>query len=444
MNEYEQIKQSDSLESAFEDPDREIVQSIIELVDQLPALPIVVHKILQMIQTEDTSAAEIAEVIVLDSALAMRVLSLVNSALYAIQNPVTTVQHAVALLGFTEVKNLVLGLKLMEAFPGEETTVVDRDKHWEHSLACGLCAKNLAQSMPQVEPDEAFLGGLLHDIGKMVFDTYFQTQWEEVQRKAEDEGSSPLKLEKELIGADHALVGEWVGRHWHLPTLYQSIIRYHHQVPLGVGDIDPVARQYCALTQAANILVRWLHLGSSGFSPLQSVPREILDLLGISEPQAIEGSLEKTLTEMEQWKRTLGLDKPSDAYDADPDLSRDAHPLWVICSRKFKVPVLYSLLRTLCNEVHVSHWGEKLLSLADNIPHQAIIMDLRNARVDQQKFVAFLRSIRSQSSAPVLVVFSEGNELKTPTAQKVHDIYFLQGTPPHRGTLSEWLRKTLS
>jgi len=439
-----QNKCIDYMEITIEDVDREIIQSIVELIDQLPALPIVVQRILQVIEQENTTTKEIADLISLDPALSARLLSLVNSAYYSCS--VSTIQHAVALLGFSEVKNLTIGLKVMETLSAVEFGSLDPDLFWEHSLACGLCARNLAKHVSQVKPDEAFLGGLLHDIGKMVFGAYLEDRWNAVQKRAEAEGHSPLVLENKLIGVAHTTVGKWLARHWKIPVLHQLAIQYHHALPEEAEDLNHQEQKYCAIIYAANILVRCMNLGSSGYSLLRPVPTQILALLVQDDPHVFEESIDKTLCELTEWKKTLGIpDKGTALAEVSgpgPDSPHESPSLLVICPEKNRIPSLQTLLKTLGYRVHTSCFGEKFLPLLAQDKHQAFVIDLRGMMVDTQKLITSLQSARSQSTAPILLL-ADNNKLVLSPSLEGQNIHCLQGFQPHREALHQWLQTVL-
>jgi HD-like signal output (HDOD) protein len=427
---------------AADDADLVIVSSITELVDQLPALPIVVQKMLALLQREDASTREISKIISLDPAVSMRVLRIANSALYALPNPVTTIQHAVNLLGFAELRRLSVGLKVTDLFSDASSCAIDRNAFWEHSLACGVCARRIAERTRSIEPDEAFLGGLLHDIGKLVLGCYFHEEWGRLQERALAEAEDPLKSEEMAVGMPHTVIGKMLLAHWQIPDLHQNAIEFHHGIP-PEKVLSAQERTYCAIISTANILVRWMDLGSSGHSTVRQIPSEVWEPIQLNDEE-LEEVLRMTRWEVAEWKKVLGLGQKeslaaltetTDSWD-----SGGSPPVWVIGSRVEKVPSLTTLLSASGYPVRRAHWGEKLLGLVAEVPHQAIMMDLRRAKVDARKLIPFLLATRSRSVAPILVIVSNG--LNLPPAlesQKIHALH----EAPHIGTLKQWLQESV-
>ena len=385
--------------------DRDLVESITAFIDTLPALPFVVQKIIALIHRDDTSAKDIADVISLDTALAARVLRLVNSALFSIANAVTTIEHAVALLGFSEVRNLALGLKVVDALPQKNTAGLDRNAFWEHSLACGLCARRMAELKPYgISPDEAFLGGLFHDVGKLVLDDYLGDKWRETQELARSEGISPLTAEEKIFGVPHTTVGEWLAKRWKLPHMYQLAISYHHDLP-GQG-CSQEETLFCEIIRASNSLIQWMSLGSSGFTVLSYLSKDEIEMLNLSEAELTDILLE-TQANLSNWKQILGLQgKTVSPYGETVDAR--TRELWCVIPAAQRVPSLKTLLSTLGYKVYCSHWGENLIEVAAYTPHKVILLDLRGVKVEPEKLVSFLKALRNKSEAPVLVLSPTG------------------------------------
>lgn len=428
----------EEMEYGGEDADQEIILSVTELIDQLPALPLVVQRILNLLGREDSSSRQIADAISLDPALAARVLRLVNSALFSLADPVTTVQHAVRLLGFAEIRNLTMGLKIMETSFGQAEGILDRSKFWEHSLACGICAKHLATGFPEIDPEEAFLGGLLHDIGKLVLDSYFQEAWSEAMERCQGSDCLPLEMEKKMVGLPHTTIGRILARHWKIPELHQAAIEHHHRLPQAQGRSQE-EYLFCAVVLAANLLVRWLDLGTSGPSVLLPIPQELARILRL-EDRRLERILAHTLKEVGEWKATLGLGKSATTSEPSAGEVEDREEpsrIWVISPAAYRPPSLAQLLEASGYLVDRSSWGERLLEKAQEIQCEAVIMDLRSVKPEPEKICLFLKAMRSRIKAPILLVGWNGMQL--PSEGIPVDVHVMKGAP-HRGALRRWLQ----
>ncbi len=425
-----------------DDPDADIIQGITHFIDQLPSLPMVVQRMLHILQRDEATTREVAEVINLDPALAAKLLKLVNSALYALQDPVTTVHHAVTIAGFMEVRNLALGMKLMESLPGADKEVLDRTMYWEHSLACALCARGIASAVSPATAEEAFLGGLLHDMGKLVLSVYFGEQWREALEAAEAQGRPPLEVEAELIGAPHTVVGQMLAHHWRLPRLPVMAIGHHHELP-PAGDMSNEERLHCAMIAAADNLVRWMDLGSSGYSRLSPLQKELSVPLGLEDSRT-EVLLRETARALSDWKAVFGLNDDHANIRAcvrpEPDAPTRAPRLWVIGPAQGPSPSVRAMVAAMGYEVHASHWGEGLLRTAAEMGQDAILMDLRGLKVATDGLTSFLRAMRSRSPSPILLIHS--GQVPSPSPELGPWVASME-RPPSAGRLNEWLRHVL-
>lgn len=212
---------------------RDELRESIEQVETLPSLPGVVVHLLDLTQDESSSADRIAQVIESDAAMTARLLRLANSSLYNFRTPLTTVPRAVAAMGYNAVRCMALGMGLARTFAGKNGGPgLPLEDFWKHSLACGVCARMLALKMPgTLDPDEAFMAGLLHDLGRALLATSFPGDYAQVLRETQETGAPLLEAEERVFGASHVEAGKWLAEHWGLPDLLTQVIWLHHQPP---------------------------------------------------------------------------------------------------------------------------------------------------------------------------------------------------------------------
>jgi len=213
--------------------DAELKKKTITGISNLPTLPEVATRLMQMVNDPDTSAADAAKVISRDVGITSKVLRMANSAFYGIPRTITTVQNAVVLLGMKVVNSLVLSVSVGEIFPSKDPAAkIDRKAFWTHSLACAVAGKLLAQKIKRphlVDPEESFCSGLLHDIGKLVLDHYFYDEYIQAKKDARQKNVSLFESEKVFFGYTHTDVGDWLTSKWELPRDLRIPIIYHHQ-----------------------------------------------------------------------------------------------------------------------------------------------------------------------------------------------------------------------
>lgn len=203
------------------------IDDILELIHDLPSLPEVVIDIINSIDHEDMNVAQLTRKISLDQSLTAKILRRANSSYYNTRSNVTTVQQAINLIGFSGVRNLIVAMAFKGSFHATACQGFDFSVFWRHSIATAVCAKALARHL-QLNQDYAYTAGLLHDIGRLVLVTYFTRQYEQAIAWRAEHDCHILQAEREVIGVDHAIVGEALAKHWKFSKGMQNAIARHH------------------------------------------------------------------------------------------------------------------------------------------------------------------------------------------------------------------------
>ncbi|MCB2185401.1 MAG: HDOD domain-containing protein [Deltaproteobacteria bacterium] len=200
-------------------------------IERLAAMPQVVMQLVEALKDDLTPLDKLETIIESDPALASRVLSLANSAYYGFYQEITTIRRAVLAIGFEELRLLALGVGLAEFFnPNQIPKGLDGEQLWIHTLTVSWLAKDLAQRAGHSSPGEVMVGGLLHDLGKLVLATHFTREYAQVVREAL-RGPKPYYQVEEEFGLEHTLVGYWLAKRWNLPEVLAVAIRDHHTPP---------------------------------------------------------------------------------------------------------------------------------------------------------------------------------------------------------------------
>ena len=202
------------------------IKRYIAMVGDLPSVPAVASAVLQVAGDPASSADDLRQVIDRDPALSARILKVSNSSLYSFSRKIETVQHSIALLGFRTVTNIVMAASLREVF----THFGLAEKQlWEHSTLAGTVAARLTEHAAiDVDREEAFTAGLLHDLGKIALNNTSRKKYTNVLAKVYNEGVSFTSAELEEFGFDHAELGACVAAKWKLSSSLENAIRYHH------------------------------------------------------------------------------------------------------------------------------------------------------------------------------------------------------------------------
>lgn len=267
----------------------------------LPSMPQVLVELIDICNVNEIDLQKAAAVVAKDASLSAKVLQLVNSAFIGSKRKYTDIHQAVIYLGAEVVKNLAISVSVQQVFRRVETnTLLSLDRFWYHSFHNGLIAQNIAREIDFPSPSDAYLSGLLHDIGKLLLWMAFPGKYAPLLLKGVRCHNGRLAfLEKEKLAIDHCEAGAWLCRQWHLPTTIADSIEYHHH------PIDEVA-QALPLTKILSF--------SDMLSHAEKVDKELVNtaerLLNLTAPQLTRIS-ENVVAQLDGVAKQLGIRIPS-------------------------------------------------------------------------------------------------------------------------------------
>ena len=203
-------------------------QDLVARNVRLVSLPEVCIQVQTLADSPHTSAEDIGEVIGKDTALTSRLLKLVNSAYFSLPRKVDTVTRAVNMIGTRELRNLTMAASAAEVFARIPGNLIDMATFWQHSVYCGLVARNLAQHCNVLHSERLFTAGLLHDVGRLLMLMKLPDETAEAESLRRQSDKDICELEQQLVGFDHAEVGQVLLLHWNMPANLCASILYHH------------------------------------------------------------------------------------------------------------------------------------------------------------------------------------------------------------------------
>ncbi|MEM7681595.1 MAG: HDOD domain-containing protein [Planctomycetota bacterium] len=254
-----------------------IVQSAISEVSHIATLPEVTMKIIHLVEDPDSTAQDLNKVISNDPALGARILKVVNSAFYGLPGQIGSINRAVVLLGLNAVKNIAIAASLAKLFRGGKIcSHFDARDLWTNAIASATTTRLLAERVGLGLPDEAFLAGLIHDIGLMVEIQAKRTEFvEALELFYAEENVSLIEAETKVIGASHEQFGAGLCKQWKFPVSFQYVTGFHHR-PWELAEAN---RTLSNLVYVADILTCRLELGFSAGKPdAEPDPRVLADL----------------------------------------------------------------------------------------------------------------------------------------------------------------------
>lgn len=236
------------------------LRRITEKIIGLPTLPTIVTQLITLVGNPKSSARDVAKLISTDQALTAKILKVANSAFYGFPRKIATVQLAIVVLGFEAVKNLGLSVAVLKRFSsGAEHALFDRQRFWAHAIGTGVAGRQLARKFGMGNGDEAFVGGILHDIGKLILIEHFFDEFSEALERAEADEISIAEAEEAVLGVTHAEVGGWLAEKWNLPPSLVETITHHHHPGMLAEPEPPVL-----LIHMADNLLRHIGIGGNG------------------------------------------------------------------------------------------------------------------------------------------------------------------------------------
>lgn len=239
-------------------------------IDSIPTLPAIAMEAIRLMEGDQSNFNSIADLLKNDQVLSGRILHYANSAFVGARTEITTISRAISLLGFTTIRSIILSVAVFECFSGQLASRREElVKFWLHSIGVAATAEILAGKLGFSQPDEAYLAGLVHDIGKLVCFLHlpegFMKVCQELERQGDYGVEAPLALEmeEEIMGLTHTEVGKLVAEQWLFPAGLVKSMWLHHQPVF--STIKPAPENLHQLVRFADVLCVAHSIGSSYF-----------------------------------------------------------------------------------------------------------------------------------------------------------------------------------
>ncbi|WP_045211446.1 HDOD domain-containing protein [Desulfonatronovibrio magnus] len=250
------------------------MESLVKREVELVSLPDVFYEIMEVVKSPVSSAAHIAEVISKDTSLSSRMLKLVNSTFYSFISRIDTLSRAVTIVGTVEITNLAMGISVTSMFDDIPEDIVNVNDFWEHSIAVGVLARILAAEAGMPDTERVFVGGLLHDIGRMVLIKHHPDVCAGILLAAAEQPVPLYQLERKHTGFTHADLGEALLKEWNIPPTLADILARHHA--RSWDNLDEAL-----LVQIADSIAHGMGFGHSGSRRVTPIDKEAWQVTGL-------------------------------------------------------------------------------------------------------------------------------------------------------------------
>lgn len=278
------------------------LNEIIERVDGLPPLPQALLQASQLMEDEDSDASSVAGVIKLDPELTSQVIRLCNSAAYGFSRRIETVQEGVAILGFKALKSLIYTLishsTLNKPASGYS---LEKDSLWLNALTGAVYARHIAQKYRLVDPELAFTGAILRDIGKIILEKYVGANYQFIEGLALRQKVDFVTAEEQALGFSHATVGFKIAEKWGLPERLALVIQHHHH-PSKLKQAQPENFKLVTTVHLADTMTMMVGIGVGGDGLMYTLDTQALEQCNV--PVSNE-SFELLIAELSSLNKTV-------------------------------------------------------------------------------------------------------------------------------------------
>lgn len=252
---------------------------IVDKVDDIQSLPIIITKIIALADDPESNIHDMEDLILKDQALTSKILRLANSTHYGYARRISTISEATILLGFQAIKGIALASTVKPFFKKElKGYLLEKNILWNQSQTCAIASRFIGKKIKYPNPEEAYIAGLLRDIGKTILNEHMEKEYNEILEKIKEEQISFLDGEREVLGFDHGEIGKKVANKWNLPPNLVEAIAYHHTPDL--STLNPILVSIIHIADAITMMMG-VGLGLDGLQ--YNISETALNNLNLSE-----------------------------------------------------------------------------------------------------------------------------------------------------------------
>ena len=270
----------------------------VEALINVPTLEGVLEKIKPLMDSSNAGVEDISNIISADQVLSAKILRVVNSVFYGFPGQISSLRHALIILGFDAVKGLILSTSVFDAMLAGGFYGL-----WEHSMGCAMTAGIIARKTRDPNPEEISIAALLHDIGKVIIKTELPEESSRIDQAVKENQISTYDAEREILGFDHTTVGKWLCQGWNLPDKLADPIAFHHQ-----PDLSQMAQRPTAIAHVSNVFVRAIGFGFGGDNLVPRINLAAWEMLDMSDSlvKEIVKEMDRKLEDVEDFLAANG------------------------------------------------------------------------------------------------------------------------------------------
>ncbi len=236
-----------------------ILKNLFSGNKQLPTLPVILGQLNKMLDNPFTSNKKISELVMKDQAMVTKVLKLSNSAMYSKRQEITSLSNAITFLGTQIIRNLILQISLVRMFDIKDDDIPDfrSDTFWEHSLGVAYFTEIIVKKLSLPANDSYYVGGLLHDVGKLLVYQFYPQEFRKIVKKQIQDGIIDYEAEEEILGVTHAEIGTFMAENWSFKREIMESIKDHHKALSTIPLHAAVVRISNLFAKAVGLCFSW-------------------------------------------------------------------------------------------------------------------------------------------------------------------------------------------
>ncbi|MEJ5350748.1 MAG: HDOD domain-containing protein [Melioribacteraceae bacterium] len=261
---------------------KERTQLVLKRVTSLSPVPKILSEVLELLKDLNTSPHTLARAISKDQSIVVKILTIANSPFYGLAKRVSSIEYAIMILGFNEIRNIVTALSLMESMKNKSDEYMDQKSFWLHSYITATTAKKIADDMGIRESNDVFIGGLLHDLGISVIHRYMHSDFVAIMENVK-KGMKYLEAENFQLGMDHQSVGYTLLKNWNIPESICEMVKYHHTPNLASNT-----KILTSIIHLADYMTQKLQLAKFSWDDDLEFGKEASEILQLKEAEELE------------------------------------------------------------------------------------------------------------------------------------------------------------
>ncbi len=261
---------------------RERTQLVLKRVTSLSPVPKILAEVLELLKDLNTSPHTLAKAISKDQSIVVKILTIANSPFYGLAKRVSSIEYAIMILGFNEIRNIVTALSLMESMKNKSDEYMDQKSFWLHSYITATTAKKIADDLGIRESNDIFISGLLHDLGISVIHRYMHSDFISIIENVK-KGIKYQEAENMQLGMDHQNIGYILLKNWNIPDSICEMVKYHHSPNLSINT-----KILTSVIHFADYMTQKLQLAKFNWDDDMELCHEAAEILQLKEPDDIE------------------------------------------------------------------------------------------------------------------------------------------------------------